>query len=131
MSDRIEGKVARIVSEDELIINRGASAGVRVGMIFWVVDTRVLDVVDPDSGAPLGSIDRPLAKFKITAVEPQIALGVQHSSRGSMAKSLQNVLGAPERRSSLTTASWPEGVRIGDAVIWNGEQVTQGPSGVK
>ena len=47
----IEGKVAAIVNERELAINRGADVGVKEGMIFKVVEPE-LDVTDPDTGRP-------------------------------------------------------------------------------
>ncbi len=57
MTDRIVGKVARVSSDRELIINRGLEHGVEVGMIFRVKGADI-DVTDPDTGEPLGQVSR-------------------------------------------------------------------------
>lgn len=55
MTDRIVGKVARINSDRELIINRGSEHGVEEGLIFRVKGAPI-DITDPDSGASLGTV---------------------------------------------------------------------------
>jgi hypothetical protein len=57
MTVRIEGKVARVSSDRELIINRGSEHGVEVGMVFRVKGTDV-QVKDPDTGEILGEVSR-------------------------------------------------------------------------
>ncbi|QRP49600.1 hypothetical protein [Amycolatopsis sp. FDAARGOS 1241] len=52
----IEGHVARIVTSDELIINRGANHGVEVDMVFNIVDERTQSIRDPETGEDLGSL---------------------------------------------------------------------------
>ncbi len=54
MSEAIEGKIASIVDERTVIINRGASADVREGMKF-VIFVEGDSVKDPDSGESLGT----------------------------------------------------------------------------
>lgn len=54
-SERVLGKVARINSDRELIINRGANHGVEAGMTF-VVKGDPIDIKDPDSGDSLGQV---------------------------------------------------------------------------
>lgn len=53
--ERVVGKVARINSDRELIINRGTEHGVDKGMIFYVRDEPI-EVRDPDSDEVLGSV---------------------------------------------------------------------------
>ena len=53
MSAAIEGKVARILSDNLIIINVGAEAGVRLGMCFAVL-AQGEEVTDPESGTVLG-----------------------------------------------------------------------------
>lgn len=55
MAERIRGKVARVNSESELIINRGESDGVRNGMRFYIRG-EPLTVKDPDTGEALGEV---------------------------------------------------------------------------
>ena len=44
----IEGKVAAILNERDLVINRGSDSGVQEGMRFGVVEKDV-PIVDPDT----------------------------------------------------------------------------------
>jgi hypothetical protein len=55
VADRIRGKVARINSDRELIINRGESDGVKQGTHFFIRG-EPLTVEDPDTGEPLGEV---------------------------------------------------------------------------
>lgn len=70
----IEGKVATIVNERELVINRGADAGVKEGMIFKVVEAK-LDITDPDTGEVLGIISREKIRVKIAEVQSKFCIG--------------------------------------------------------
>jgi Restriction endonuclease len=76
MSERvpIEGRVARILNLRELAINRGSSDGVRVGMVFDVLDPKAEDIEDPESGDVLGSVYRPKVQVKVFAVEERLSL---------------------------------------------------------
>ena len=47
----IEGQVATIVNERELVINRGSDSGVNEGMKFKVVGGE-LAIKDPETGEP-------------------------------------------------------------------------------
>lgn len=53
--DRIIGKVARVTSDRELIINRGSADGVKPGMVFKVKGDEI-EVPDPDTGESLGVV---------------------------------------------------------------------------
>ncbi len=61
----IRGKVAKILTDRMLIINRGEADGVKAGMRFAVLDPRTDDIQDPDTGESLGSI--PLVKVRVEA----------------------------------------------------------------
>jgi len=49
----IEGKIAKILDEYRVIINRGAADGVKAGMCF-VIFSEVDEVSDPETGRSLG-----------------------------------------------------------------------------
>jgi hypothetical protein len=70
----ITGQVARILTTRELVINRGSSDGVRKRMIFEVLDPKGEDITDPDTGAVLGSIDRPKIRVRVTDVEHRFSV---------------------------------------------------------
>lgn len=55
MNDKVSGQVAKITSDRELIINRGASHNVSVGMIFRVNGDKIV-VIDPESGEDIGNV---------------------------------------------------------------------------
>jgi hypothetical protein len=66
MTGRIAGKVAKVTSDRELIINRGSEHGVGEGMIFRIKGSP-LEVTDPDTGEVLGVVSR--AKVLVQVVE--------------------------------------------------------------
>ncbi len=55
MAIRIQGKIARVNSDRELIVNRGSDHGVKPGMIFRVKGADV-EITDPDTGESLGEV---------------------------------------------------------------------------
>lgn len=73
MADRIEGKVARILTDRRLVINRGRADGVQVGMKFAILSTVGVDVRDPDSGEVLGSMDVARTVVKVVAVDERLS----------------------------------------------------------
>lgn len=74
MSNLLDGKVAKILNSRELVINIGSKQGVALGMIFEVLDPKGENIVDPDTGEVLGSVDRPKVKVKITRVLEKISV---------------------------------------------------------
>lgn len=74
MSNRIRGKVARILNSREIVVNLGAANGVQEGMYFDVMDPSGEDITDPDTGEVLGSIERPKVRVKVTQVHEKLAI---------------------------------------------------------
>lgn len=70
----IEGKVAAILNERDLVVNKGSSAGVEEGMIFKVIEPDV-SLKDPDTGESLGILEREKIRVKIVEVNPKYAVG--------------------------------------------------------
>jgi hypothetical protein len=70
----IEGRVAKILTARELVINRGSKHGVERGMKFEVLDPKLEDIEDPDTGKSLGGIDRPKVSVEVTRVAEQLAI---------------------------------------------------------
>ena len=59
MVDVIDGRVAQIIGEREVIINRGQKDGVSRGMIFDVLrGDQPVQVTDPETGESLGACER-------------------------------------------------------------------------
>lgn len=68
MTERIQGKVARINSDRELIINRGSTHGVDERTYFAIKGDPIA-VVDPDTDEPLGTI----APIKVVVQVEEVA----------------------------------------------------------
>ena len=71
---RIEGKVAGVLTERELVINIGTSSGVHEGMIFKVLSNEPTEVRDPITNDLLGVIDREKVRVRATEVEEKFAI---------------------------------------------------------
>ncbi|MUU69735.1 hypothetical protein [Pseudarthrobacter sp. GA104] len=69
MDEVVKGQVAEIISDRELILNRGASHGVREGMYFKILDPKGFKVEDPETGEYLGGLKR----VKVVVVATQVA----------------------------------------------------------
>lgn len=70
----IEGKVAAILNERDLVVNKGTEAGVKEGMKFKVTEPK-LQVKDPETGESLGTLDREKIRVRIVEVEPKYSIG--------------------------------------------------------
>ena len=70
----IEGKVAKILNDRELAINRGSNHGVETDMIFKVLEESG-EIMDPETGESIGSIKRDKIKVKIVHVQPSLSIG--------------------------------------------------------
>ncbi len=70
----IEGKVAKILGQGEIVINRGRSQGVRQGMLFEVFAPEGEEVWDPDTGETLGTVEDVKAKAEVTEVKDRLAV---------------------------------------------------------
>ncbi len=66
---RIEGKVAAILNEREVVLNIGSDAGVKPEMKFEILVTEPGEIIDPDTGEILGTLD--LAKTRVEVVDIQ------------------------------------------------------------
>jgi hypothetical protein len=81
MSNSIAGKVARILNSRELAINKGSIDGVKIGMLFDVLDPKGEDIIDPVSLEILGSIERPKVRVKIIKVQERLSVASTYKSR--------------------------------------------------
>lgn len=79
----IEGRVARLLNEREVVINRGSDHGVEEGMYFYVPDPSGDKIIDPETGDDLGSLDRPLIEFVVVEVLPSMSVGRTEDEEGT------------------------------------------------
>ena len=97
MAQPIEGKIARILDDQSLILNVGQAHGVVQGMVFCVYAT-VEDVTDPDTGESLGAWEA--VKGYVQATHPQDKLTVCRAYAPHAKKSAK-----PEDRGTHTLSS--------------------------
>lgn len=107
MSLPIIGKVARILSDRELVINKGAADGVTIDMLFRIIE--IVQVRDPDTDSVLGTVKRPIAALNVSEVQEH--LSVLYSYNKSM------VLGDKGSFSKSLLSSSRALVNIGDPVV--------------
>ncbi|MDA0184916.1 hypothetical protein OJ997_31725 [Solirubrobacter phytolaccae] len=76
----IVGKVVRIFDEYRLVLNRGSEHGVQRGDKFYVY-SETEEILDPDSGASLGSYRNRKATVIADEVHPQFTVASTPSRR--------------------------------------------------
>jgi len=134
----IEGKVAAILNERDLIINRGSDAGVKEGMRFQVTG-KEKPITDPDTGEVLVHLPVEKIRVKIVEVQPKYAIGKTYQTYvvniggiapdfSSLFRSRQEVTRVRTLRSddSIALAPLDEAssfVKVGDPVVQVEDQV--------
>lgn len=71
-TEPLKGKIAQILNDRELVINRGTKDGIEMGMKFKIVEN--LTILDPDTDEELGSIERENIRVKVIDVQPAFAI---------------------------------------------------------
>jgi hypothetical protein len=70
----IEGRVAQILNERELVINIGSNVGVNPGMKFRVLSGSPLVIRDPQTNEVIDTIDREKVQVEAREVRPRITI---------------------------------------------------------
>lgn len=73
-ADTITGVVAKIVSDREVILNRGSTHGIESGDFVIVIDPETTSVLDPESGEDLGGLKRIKAVLQVVEVADRLSL---------------------------------------------------------
>ena len=98
----VEGKVAKVLGNNEIVINRGRGEGVRRGMLFEIFAPEGEEVWDPDTGETLGTVEDVKAKAEVTEVKDRLAVARLQNSQetpfgavdiGEMQENLQRMFG--------------------------------------
>ena len=121
--------------------NVGFKGGVAVGMRFDVMDRTGADVVDPDTGEPLGSIERPKVRVEVSSVQARLSIATTYRketvnvggvgfSGGAVGSggSLSQTLMPPKwvtRYETLKTAETWEDLDEEDSYVKTGDPVVQ------
>lgn len=80
MKEPIRGKVARVLNEREIAINKGAADGVTIGMYFDIMEVHNEDIIDPETGEMLGPIERSKVRLKVTHVQEKLSVATTYQS---------------------------------------------------
>jgi len=80
IAERIVGKVARVTSDRELIINRGSEQGVETGTVFRVRGEEVA-ITDPDTKEALGTVNRIKVVVRVEEVGDKFSIARTFRSR--------------------------------------------------
>jgi hypothetical protein len=70
----VEGKVAKVLGSNEIVLNRGRNDGVRTGMVFEVFSPEGEEVWDPDTGETLGTVEDVKAQAEVTEVKDRLSV---------------------------------------------------------
>jgi hypothetical protein len=129
----IQGKVAAILNERDLVINRGESDGVSEGMLFQVTQPDV-PIKDPDSGLELGVLVRDKIKVRVVELHPNFSVAKTYETySASVPSELQQTLSrkwgrtVTRVRKILTESAEQEGDTIGreGSTVYVGDPVVQ------
>jgi hypothetical protein len=105
----VRGFVAEVVSDREVILNRGASQGVREGQYFAILDPDTIEVTDPETGDDLGGIK--VVKIVVRAVEVAPKLTLARTFRTKTVNIGGLGLGGIAFRSAFASMEAPEMVQ--------------------
>jgi len=126
----IYAKVARILNNTDLALNRGAQDGVQEGMKFAILSDVGQEIRDPDTGEVLDSIQVAKTVVKIIHAAPRSSIGRtfrSHSSGGILSSFGQTTtrhetLASDESRAQQELDPAKAKVQIGDqALEYTGE----------
>lgn len=74
-SEVLRGKVAALLNSRELVLNLGSDDGVEVGMRFVILNSKGVDITDPDTGKVIGDVKVPKTVVKVVRVDgPKVAV---------------------------------------------------------
>jgi hypothetical protein len=97
----VEGKIAKVLGNNEVVVNRGREHGVRHGMVFEIFTPGGDEVWDPDTGETLGTVEDVKSKAEITEVKEKLSVARLQGgdnpfgamNMGDMQENLQRMFG--------------------------------------
>lgn len=124
MSNIVMGKVAKLINDTELAINKGTDDGIKSGMTIWIIDESTTNILDPDTGENLGGVSRAKIRMRITGVGKRAAIAERWLSSAyesilGRQRTIAAALGTTEKRDKgrENPDEWSEGVKVGDRFI--------------
>ena len=80
-TEPIHGKIAKILNSRQVALNVGAEQGVKPGMRFAILDSQENEVLDPDTGDLLGSVNTPKVQVKVSDVWGYVSLASTYRTK--------------------------------------------------
>ena len=80
-TERIRGKIAKILNSREVAVNIGHEHGVTSGMVFDILASPGDEVEDPDTGDFLGLVEQAKARVKIKRAYEKFAVATTYRNR--------------------------------------------------
>ena len=77
----IRGKVARVLNDREVAINRGSTDGVEMGMKFAILSDDSTEIIDPDTKESLGRIENRKVRVRVASVYDRMAVAETFDTR--------------------------------------------------
>lgn len=77
-TEPIRGKVAKVLSYREVVLNIGTAHNVELGMVFDILFRGYDEITDPDTGEVLGGIDRPKARVKVITTNERLSVATTY-----------------------------------------------------
>lgn len=130
-ASRLEGKVAQLLNERQIVINIGRLDGVEAGMRFAVLAGKPIEVLDPDTGRSLGTLDQDKVRVESTQVLDQMTVCTTYETKfvGSIVFFDLAQTFAPGRiipkTLRATAAAYPAPLSPEDSYVKNGDRVRQ------
>jgi hypothetical protein len=72
VASAIRGKVAKVLNDREVVINRGTDHGVKLGTRFKLIET--VEIQDPDTRDGIGTITREKIRFMVVHSQPSMSI---------------------------------------------------------
>lgn len=72
VASAVEGKVAKVLNDREVVINRGKDHDVEMGTRFKIMET--VEIQDPDTGRSIGTITREKIRVKVVHLDQSISI---------------------------------------------------------
>ncbi|MGI8650821.1 MAG: hypothetical protein ACR2KW_10665 [Rubrobacter sp.] len=117
----VQGKVAKILQSNEIVINRGRLDRVRPGMTFEIFSEGGEEVWDPDTGETLGTVEEIKAHAEVTEVKDRLSVAKLRLNQ-------QNPLGAAGLGDMQDQMQRIFGQMFGDGVQIQGFGLGQSPN---
>ncbi len=127
----LQGKVAKILNEREVVINIGKMHGVQKGMKFAILAPTPEEICDPETGELLDVVDRPKVTVQATEVREKITICSTYKTRtigGGFYSPLSGLFDPPRRipeTLSVKDSSLPAPLSPEDSYVKAGDRVKQ------